>query len=123
MAALGCVWPRNDTRRLGEDGHDVMAKRTLKDEPTISKKEALLFFNVGKVAFAERWESALQFKIRHIDTDRGRRLALIDVLKVAFPGASENTLHRLALEYLIYARDRRIEKRYKAEIKDDGEVA
>jgi len=87
-----------------------MAKRKVEDEPAISKREALNFFNVGKVLFQEKWERVYQYKIRHFRTAKGIQLSLIDVINVAFPSASNQTAHMVALQYLVSSRERRAKK-------------
>jgi len=106
-----------------------MAKRTLGDEPTISKKEALVFFNMGKATFAEKWGRVFQYKIRHVETSKGRKLSLMDVIRVAFPDASSQTAHLMALHYLMSLRAERrsnrvaVIKEHAEKLIADGEAA
>jgi len=41
--------------KTGFYGCHAMAKASLTDQPTISKKEAAIFFNVGQNVYRQRW--------------------------------------------------------------------
>lgn len=95
-------------------GNTIKRKdRSLTDEPTISRNQASVLFNVGKHIFQRRWDQTYQFDIRHIDTENGLRLSLIDVVRRAFPEASDHTQHMIAYEYLLYIKTDRAERRAK----------
>jgi len=80
-------------KKRGFYGCAGMAKIVLTDQPTISRKEAAVFFNVCVDIFAKRWEAHHRFQIRHVKTTNGLRLSLTDVIERAFPTASEQTVH------------------------------
>ena len=94
--------------KTGFYGCHAMAKASLTDQPTISKKEAAIFFNVGKNVYLRRWEDHDRFYIRHVRTTKGLRLLLTDVIKQAFPKADRHTIHVIAYMYLQDVHQRRI---------------
>ena len=79
--------------------------RTIYDQPTVTIKAAGAILMMGKERLQKRWES-LSWHIRWVNTRRGRRLLLVDVLRCAYPEASEHTIHMMALEYSIQRHDR-----------------
>ena len=96
--------------KTGFYGCHAMAKASLTDQPTISKKEAAIFFNVGKNIYRRRWEDHYRFQIRHVETTKGLRLSLTDVIEVAFPKASAEIVHTIAYMYLRDVHQQRIAK-------------
>jgi hypothetical protein len=77
-----------------------MAKTSIDNQPTVSRRHAAMFFNMGRDKFLNRWESHFKFTIRHVQSEKGLRLLLMDVIKAAFPNASSETKHLIAYHYL-----------------------
>ena len=78
--------------------------RTIYDQPTVTMRAAAAILMMGKERLLHRWESLSQH-IRWVNNRAGRRLLLVDVLRSAYPEASEHTIHIMALEYSIQRHD------------------
>ena len=74
-------------------------KKTLLDYPTISFTQAASFFMWSPGKFRKHFEQVLQFEIRHVSTTRGTRLLLEDVIRAAYPEASDDKVCDLAYDY------------------------
>jgi hypothetical protein len=84
-------------------------KRTsILNEPCISKNEAAWILGQGRNKFKENFEKYYYTKIRHESTVKCQMLHLMDTLAVAFPQASKQTLHLMAIEVLDKIRDRKV---------------
>lgn len=103
-----------------------MAKREVHilDQATVSIPEAQVFFNMGRRKFTNRWDDYYRHVIDNVETARGLRLLLVDVVQAAFPGASEQTVTYIAYDYLLRLKDRRVASKVKGhrdrETQQDG---
>ena len=98
-----------------------MRDPVLTDEVMITKKSACIVFNMSRLKFDQRWENYYRYKIRHVNTSNGVRIALIDVMRAAYPSASEQTAHMMALDFTCRLKDGRNRRRNGAKNKDEGE--
>lgn len=74
--------------------------RTIYDQPTVTMKAAATLLMMDKERLLKRWDT-LSKHIRWVNDRKGRRLLLTDVLRCAYPEASNRTIHLMALEYSI----------------------
>lgn len=92
------------------------------DQPTISREQARLFFNMGKDRFERRWKVYYRHRIDNVETRGGTRLLLTDVVKAAFPKASDAHVWDIAFKYLVYLADKKVEaKMNRLRAKNDSE--
>ncbi len=64
-----------------------MAKPAISDQATVHRRDACVFFNMGRDKFLRRWDEYYKYHIRHAETTHGIRLLLVDVIEAAFPEA------------------------------------
>ncbi len=95
------------------------------DQPTITKAQARIFFNMGRDRFNDRWEKYYRHRIASVETEGGLRLLLTDVIRAAFPGASKQTVIHIAHQHLLHLKDKCLMERVKASMtanaQKDGE--
>ena len=83
-------------------------ERDITDYPLVTLTQAAVIFGWSRDQFRERFISVLHDGIRSVKTTSGMKLLLTDVLRSAFPEASNHTVHVLAFEYLLHlAKDRK----------------
>ena len=75
--------------------------KSITDYPTISIKQAAAIFMWSPRTFQDKFTRVLQSEIRHVKTARGLRLLLEDVLRSAYPDASEGKIYDLAYDYTV----------------------
>ena len=98
-------------------------KADILDQPTTTRTDAAMFFNMGRDKFMKRWEYDFRHKIGSVETESGWRLSHVDVIQTAFPWASKKTVAGIMYEHLSYLRNKRVAvkvKRY-TDKRDGGE--
>ncbi len=75
------------------------AQKNISYYPTLSIPQAASIFMWSPRTFRDRFIRVLQSEIRHVKTDRGIRLLLEDVIRAAYPDATEDTIYQLAFSY------------------------
>ena len=76
-----------------------MRERTIMDYPTINMSQAAIFFNMGRAQFRRRFFECMTDEIRWCESNIGRRLLLIDVIKAAYPEISNDKAHEIAIDF------------------------
>jgi hypothetical protein len=92
-------------------GKEKGMEKSLTDFPTVSIREAVALFNMGKKKFRRCYEQTWQFELNWVLTTSGVRLLLQDVIKAAYPGIPKHTLYTICYEYTMKQREWR--KRYR----------
>lgn len=85
-------------------------ERNVYDYPTATMTQAAVVFGWSRDRFRKSYNGGMYREIRHEDTSSGRKLLLTDVIRAAFPEASNHTIHVLAFDYLLRQRAERKEK-------------
>ncbi len=99
-----------------------MKKPAVADQPTVTRRDAHIFFNMGYNKFLRRWDEYFKHHIGHVETNNGVRLLLVDVVAVAFPEASDHTIHEIAYQHLLYLHEKRVSENGKdIKEKDEGD--
>ena len=88
-------------------------RKAWKLEPTATTREAAFIFNMNYERFFVEFRNHMQDRIRWFDSSTGRRYLLIDVVRGAFPEASDQTAHYLAMQYIIYFKEQKAKRRKK----------
>ena len=73
-------------------------KRDIVDHPLITARQAAVFFHCSHDRFKEKFDKVLYKEIAVGKTTNSRGYLLTDVLRAAFPQASNHTIHVLAME-------------------------
>lgn len=79
-------------------------ERSIYDQPTVTIRAAAAILMMSQDRLLKRWDS-LSEHIRWCTNRVGRRLLLTDVLRCAYPEASNRTIHMMALQYSIQRHD------------------
>ncbi|MFC1714818.1 hypothetical protein ACFL6S_14215 [Candidatus Poribacteria bacterium] len=87
--------------------------------PTVSRKEAAAFWNMGVSKWLKRYRDDLGVNIRSFMNLHQWRYVLVDVLHAAFPEASNHTIHMMALQYLETRRQARIDANHASKSRGD----
>jgi len=74
---------------------------SITDQPSVSREQAAVLFNMGRQTFRRRWDAYFQYHIKHVETRNGLRLLLTDVIRAAFPTANSEIVHMLAYRYVM----------------------
>ena len=76
-----------------------MKNGALGDQPLVCRTDAAIFFGMGENKFKKRWTEHYRYIIRHVETTRGLRLLLTDVIEAAFPEATSETVGAVPVGY------------------------
>jgi len=107
----------SDKTRLSE----VRYRIGIQDQPTISLDVAASFFGWSRNKFDARFRECLHQYIDHIQTKRGLRLVLVDVIRCAFRDIPEDTLYKIAVDYVIeYGTDGKIFRMRREEAREEA---
>jgi len=79
--------------------------RSIYDQPTVTMRAAAAILMMSWPRLRKRWDT-LSKHIRWVENRKGRRLLLVDVLRCAYPEASEHTIHVLAMDYSMQKHER-----------------
>lgn len=73
-------------------------------EPTISISEAAIIYNIGRETFRALFKQELTEKVRFFKGSNGYRLLLTDVMRAAYPEASDDAIHLMSLDFVCQLR-------------------